>query len=76
MGLSGAPIFGAVFQSILVNRMPNFLPTILLDYTTDLASAMLQALLNPVLWQGLAIALIGAGMVVGAYFIKGNKTGG
>jgi hypothetical protein len=73
MGLSGAPIFGAVFQRVLVNRMPAFLPTILLDYTGDLASAMIQALLNPVLWQGLMIALIGAAMVVGSYFIKMTK---
>lgn len=76
MGLISAPIFGAVFQRILVNRIPAYLPTILLEYTSDLASAMLQALLNPVLWQGLVIVLIGLVMVVGAYFIKGNKTGG
>ena len=76
MGLSGAPIFGAVFRRILVDRMPVYLPTILLDYTNDLASAMIQALLNPVLWQGLGIALVGLVMVVGSYLIKRNKTGG
>jgi hypothetical protein len=54
--------------------MPAFLPTILLDYASDLASAMLQALLNPVLWQGLVIAFIGLIMAAGSYFIKGNST--
>jgi hypothetical protein len=74
MSLGGAPIFGAILQRILVDRMPAFLPTILLDYASDLASAMLQALLNPVLWQGLEIAFIGLIMAAGSYFIKGNST--
>ena len=72
MSLGGAPIFGAIFQRILVNRMPAFLPTILLDYTSDLASAMLQALFIPILWQGLVIAFIGLVMTAGAYFIANN----
>jgi hypothetical protein len=73
MSLSGAPMTGAIFQQILVNRMPAFLPAILLDYTGNLASAMVQTLLDPVLFQGLALALIGFGMVAGAFFIKANK---
>jgi hypothetical protein len=74
MSLIGAPIFGAILQSILVKRMPAFLPSILLDYTSDLTSAMLQALLSPVLWQGLVIAFIGFGMAVAGYFLKQQKT--
>jgi hypothetical protein len=70
MSLGGAPIFGAIIQRILMNRMPAFLPAILLGYTSDLAPAMLQALLRPVLWQGLVIALIGSIMMAGSYFIK------
>lgn len=72
--LSGAPIFGVILQRILVSRMPDFLPTILLDYANDLASAMLQAWLNPVLWQGLGIALIGLTMTVASYFVKQKAT--
>jgi hypothetical protein len=34
---------------------------------------MLQALLLPVLWQGLGIAVIGFGMAAGGYFIKGRS---
>jgi hypothetical protein len=74
MSLIGAPIFGAILQRILINRLPAFLPTILLGYASDLASAMLQALLRPVLWQGLIIAFIGVIMVISAYFIKRNST--
>lgn len=73
MSLSGAPVIGAVFQRILVNRMPAFLPTLMLDYASNLSSAMVQTLLAPVLWQGLILALIGSVMVMGAYFIKTNK---
>jgi len=70
VSLTGAPIFGAILQGILVSRMPDFLPTILLGYANDLASAMLQAWLNPVLLQGLVIALIGLIMTVSSYFVK------
>jgi len=73
MSLGGAPIFGAILQRILINRLPAFLPTILLGYTSDLASAMLQALLRPVLWQGLGIALLGLGMMGISYFVKNQK---
>lgn len=72
--LSGAPIFGVILQRILVSRMPDFLPTVLLGYANDLASAMLQAWLNPVSWQGLGIALIGLIMTVSSYFVKENST--
>ncbi|MBE0672897.1 MAG: hypothetical protein IH588_20150 [Anaerolineales bacterium] len=70
MSLIGAPVFGAVFQRILVNRMSIYLPSILLDYGSDLASAMLQALLTPILWQGLLLTLLGLGMAVAGYFVK------
>jgi len=69
MGLAGAPIFGAALRGILSNQ----LPALLLGLANDLASAMLQALLLPVLWQGLGIAFIGFGMAVGGYFISAKK---
>jgi hypothetical protein len=70
MSLGGAPIFGAILQRILINRMPAFLPSILLGYTSDLASAMLQALLGPIFWQGMIIAFTGLTMAIIAYFVK------
>ena len=73
MSLIGAPIFGVIIQRILVDRMPAFLPTILLGYAGKLASVMLQALLNPILWQGLAIASIGLILAAGSYFINGSS---
>ncbi len=74
ISLIGAPVFGAVFQRILVNRMSIYLPPILLDYGSDLAAAMLKALLNPILWQGLLLAALGLGMAVIGYFVKGKYT--
>lgn len=73
MSLLGAPVFGKILQRVLVSRMPLYLPTLLLDYANDLASAMVQTLLSPVLWQGLAIVLIGFGMAVISYFVKKQK---
>ena len=73
IGLLGAPLFGKILQRVLVTRMPVYLPALLLGYASDLASAMVQTLLNPILMQGLAFALIGLVMVVGSYFIKRRK---
>ncbi|MCE9646235.1 MAG: hypothetical protein K8S20_09575 [Chloroflexi bacterium] len=74
MSWSGAPIFGRLFERILVNRMPAYLPAILLDYASDLAAAMLNALLRPVLWQGIALTLIGLLMASSSFFIGRNTT--
>lgn len=72
IGLSGAPVIGAIIQRVLVNRMPVFLPSILLDYASNLASSMIQTLLNPILFQGLILVLIGSVMVAGASFKVNN----
>ena len=73
MSLVGAPVFSVVLQRMLVNRMSIYLPTILLDYGSDLASAMLKALLNPIIWQGLLLTILGLGMAVAGYFVKEQK---
>ena len=75
--LSGLLIFSTVFRGMLIRGMPAYLPDILLEYAGDLASAMLKALLNPVLWQGLLLAFLGFGMTGISYLVKGgeNATG-
>ena len=73
MGLGGAPVVGAIFHRFLASRIPVFLPSIMLDYANNLASAMVQTLLNPFLWQGFLIALIGLVMVGISYFTKNQK---
>jgi hypothetical protein len=70
LGLVGASVFGTVFQELLASRMSTFLPALLLDSANALATAMLQALFIPILWQGLGIAFIGFGMAVAGYFIS------
>lgn len=73
MSLFGIPVLRSIFQHILVRRMSNYLPTLFLDYVNDLATSMVQALLNPVLQQGLAITFVGLVMTVIYSFIKRNK---
>lgn len=70
MSLLGSPVFGAILQRMLANRMPTCLPPILLDYGSDLAAAMMKALLTPIIWQGLLLAVLGLGMTVAGYFVK------
>jgi len=50
----------------LVNKAPAYLPSALLDNGSQLASAILDQLLKPVLVQGLVLMVIGAAMVAGA----------
>jgi len=66
----GAPVLGFVVERVLANQLPVYLPTFLLDFTGDLAAAMVRALLSPVLWQGLALTIIGIGMMGIGYFVK------
>ena len=73
LSLGSAPILGFVIERLLVNRMPTFFPAIFLNYAGELSSAILQALLRPVLWQGLMIALIGTVMTVASYFFQAKQ---
>jgi len=73
MSFLGAPVLGTIFQQILVSRMSVYLPTILLDYASDLASVMVQALFSPVMQQGLVLAMVGFVMAAASYFVKNQK---
>lgn len=70
LSLLGAPVFGSMLERILTSNMAGILPVFLADFAGDLASAMARALLNPILWQGAVLAIIGAGMAGVGYFIK------
>jgi hypothetical protein len=76
IALLGGPVFGEIFQRMLLAQMPNYLPTLLLDYAGSLAAAMVGALLTPVMWQGLALGFFGAGMAGAGYLVKTLKTRG
>ena len=69
MGLLGAPIFGRLVSSLLSDKLPNYLPEFLSSFTSDFASAMVRALLVPIIWQGLALLLIG-GALTGFYYLS------
>ena len=70
IGLLGAPIVRTILEGILVNRMPDYLPVILLGFAGEFASAIVSALLNPVTWQGLLLAFVGFVMALIGFFIQ------
>ncbi|MBL8063421.1 MAG: hypothetical protein JNK32_10400 [Anaerolineales bacterium] len=70
LAVIGGPILGTLLSSYIDGRMQNFLPTVFLAYTSDLAAAMANALLKPVLWQGLILAAIGFGLIGVGFFVK------
>jgi hypothetical protein len=76
LSLGGAPVFSGIMQRILINRMQNYLPVILLDYAGDLAKAMVQALLKPVLIQGIILLILGLVMAGVGYYLRYRKIGG
>ncbi len=70
MGLISAPVASLIIKSILKRTMPVYLPPILLDNGNQLAAAIVDELLKPVLWQGLMLALFGLGMVLIGSYLK------
>jgi hypothetical protein len=71
ISMTGAPVIGALLRRAITQRAPDFLPGVLSDYASDLGSAMTQAMLLPVLIEGIALALLGTLMIVIArYFFK------
>lgn len=73
MGLLGAPIVGRLIVLLLSKRLPDYLPAYLSDFTGDLASAMVQALLTPVLWQGVVLFLLGLIMAGAGWALKRRR---
>lgn len=70
MGLFGAPVLGIVIENLLASRMPDYLPSFLLDFTGEFAAAMVRALLSPIMWQGLILIIVGGTMIIAGRFIK------
>jgi hypothetical protein len=63
VSLSGAPLIGGLLKRLIAQRAADYLPQVLSDYASDLASAMVRAVLQPTLWQGIILAMIGTVMV-------------
>ena len=74
MGLSGAPLVGLVLTSFLEKQIPAYLPPILLDNTNQIISAIVDALLQPVFRQGLALTILGAGMALISFYSAKNQS--
>ena len=70
IGILGAPVLSFIVEQFLAIQAADYLPNFLLEFTGDLAAAMVRALLTPVLWQGLALTVLGSGMGVVGYFVK------
>lgn len=71
-GVTGAPIIGTILKRIIIQRASIALPTSLSNYASDLASAMVGAILRPIFWEGLILFFIGLGMTLLAIYIGRN----
>lgn len=70
VGILGAPLFSLVIESALASQLPDYLPTFLLDFTGDFTAAMVQALLTPVVLQGIALTFLGVCMAILGYYLS------
>ena len=59
----GGPILGGLLSSYIANWMQAVLPSAFFTFANELATAMANALLTPVMWQGWILTVIGIGMV-------------
>jgi len=64
ISIGGAPVIGGLLKRAITQRAPTYLPEVLTDYGSDLGSAMTQAVMRPVLLQGLALTLLGLIMIL------------
>ncbi|HNB35293.1 MAG TPA: hypothetical protein PK414_03685 [Anaerolineales bacterium] len=63
LGFVGGPILGGLLSSYIANWMQAVLPSAFFTFANELATAMANALLTPVMWQGWILTVIGIGMV-------------
>ena len=70
ISLSGAPVISGMLRRLIIQRADVYLPEVLSDYASDLASAMVRTVTRPVMWEGLFLALVGIIMLISSYTIR------
>ncbi len=70
IGLAGAPLLGVILKVVTSRKMLGMLPTALSDYASDIGSAMVNAILRPIFWEGLFLFFLGFGMAGVSYYLK------
>jgi hypothetical protein len=68
VSLLAAPLLGIFLLQILARQLPAFLPQVLLANGSQLASAIFDQMVQPLLLQGILLAIIGALMTGAALF--------
>jgi len=70
--LIGAPIVRFFLQIVLLQGNEN-LPAIFLNMMSSVAGSLVSLILKPVAIEGIILALIGAGMLIGIKFLNSNS---
>jgi hypothetical protein len=69
----GGPVVRLFLEQILARNMPAYFPPIFLDYAGDLAAEISTQFLQPVIWQGLLIAVVGFIMLALSFILKQTR---
>ncbi|MEW6404572.1 MAG: hypothetical protein AB1649_22475 [Chloroflexota bacterium] len=63
MGYFGTSVLLLFLQNKMIERMPAQMPVSAVSSANDLISAVVRQLVKPVVWQGILLAVLGAGMI-------------
>jgi hypothetical protein len=69
ISLGGAPLIGGLLRRFITQRADAYLPEVLTNYASDLGSAMTQAIMRPVLIQGIVLMFLGLIMVLASRYM-------
>ncbi len=64
VAVTGAPVIGVILKRVIIQRASSILPSSFSEYASDLASAMIGAIMRPIFWEGLLLFFMGSGMVL------------
>ena len=68
--LSGAPLIARLLKHLIIARAGSYLPGVLSDYASQLASAIVSTVLGPMLWEGIFLSLFGVAMVLFSRYLS------
>lgn len=73
VSIIGGPILGMVLKQIIQWQTRITLPISLSNYAGEISSAVLGAIMRPILWEGLFLFFVGMGMIMTSILLK-HKT--
>lgn len=69
IGFAGAPLFTFTVESIITRRLQASTPLAIIEMLRRIINASVHEMLKPVVWESLALIVLGAGMIAFSYYL-------